>query len=180
MKTVVRLDQADLRAGIAALRGKFPAAVRRALKRAGTSGRAEMAQLISADTGLSSGAVKNAVKLEISGDAAVSIVATGGRIPLIQFKARGPEPSRGRGRGVSYSLPGGRALIGNAFIATMPSGHRGVFVRRSGTGRLPIIEQFGPSLVRVFEKFRPQGQERALESLGKNLRSEISFAMSRR
>lgn len=83
-----------------------------------------------------------------------------GRIPLIEFRARGPFPSRGRGEGVSYSLPSGQGRRPDAFIGRMPSGRRGVFVRsRLGLSRksrgawgpnLPIRELFGPSLSRVF------------------------------
>jgi hypothetical protein len=91
----------------------------------------------------------------------------GGRIPLIDFDARGPEPSRGRGQGVSYRLRGGRNRRRDAFIATMRSGHRGVYVRtrvlsdrnaaeqRQSPGawgpNLPITELFGPSPSRVFQ-----------------------------
>lgn len=84
-----------------------------------------------------------------------------GRIPLMEFRARGPFPSRGRGTGVSYSLPGGRGRRADAFIARMPSGHKGVFVRSSlglfdksrgaWSLNLPIKELFGPSLRRVFD-----------------------------
>jgi hypothetical protein len=80
---------------------------------------------------------------------------------------------------VSYRLPGGRGRAEHAFIATMPSGHRGVFQRSSGPA-LPIYQLHGPSLVRVFEKFLPLGASRAREQLGKNLKSEINFVLSRR
>ena len=39
--------------------------------------------------------------------------------------------------GVSYSGPGGRVRRKDAFVATMPSGHTGVFTRR-GKARIPI------------------------------------------
>jgi hypothetical protein len=178
VKVNVVLNDSDLKAGIANLRSKFPNAVRRALKRAGTSGKAEMSKLISADTGLASKGVKNAIRINLVGDSAIQLEVTGSRIPLINFQARGPEPSRGRGRGVSYRLPGGRARAPNAFIATMPSGHRGVF-QREGKRRLGIFELKGPSLVEVFTKFLPQGAARAQEALVTNLRSEISFALRR-
>jgi len=90
---------------------------------------------------------------------------TGRRLPIGAFA---PRQTR---IGVSYRLPKGRGLIPSGFIATMKSGHRGVFrraeaagplrVRRSGARRppaagilmvprLPIIEQFGPSLPHAF------------------------------
>jgi len=53
-------------------------------------------------------------------------------------------------RGVSYRLSrtAGRKRIEHGFIATMPSGHRGVFVR-GGPSRLPIREVRGPSIWKV-------------------------------
>lgn len=180
MRVTTRLDTSDLKAGIDSLKKKFPAAIKRAVKRAGTSGRAEMVRQIAADTGLAQTAVRKEIRIITVGDTAVQLEVVGQRLPLIAFGARGPEPSRGRGAGVSYKLPGGQGRAPNAFISTMKSGHRGVF-RRPGSGgdRLPIIELFGPSLVKVFEKYLPEGAARAQESLVKNLRSEISFAMRR-
>jgi len=52
--------------------------------------------------------------------------------------------------GVSYRLSrtAGRRKIEHGFIATMPSGHRGVFVRGQPS-RLPIVEARGPSIWKV-------------------------------
>ncbi len=52
--------------------------------------------------------------------------------------------------GVSYRLSktAGRKSIEHGFIATMPSGHRGVFAR-GRPSRLPIVEARGPSIWRV-------------------------------
>lgn len=53
-------------------------------------------------------------------------------------------------RGVSYRLSrtAGRKRIEHGFIATMPSGHRGVFARGQPS-RLPIVEARGPSIWKV-------------------------------
>lgn len=112
---------------------------------------------------------------------------TGRRIPLIAFGARGPEPSRGRGSGVTYKLPGGRGRLPEAFIATMRSGHRGVFVRRTGAssrrvGRLPILELYGPSLPGAMVR---KGIDAAMvavgdEALARNLDHEINWIISQR
>jgi len=80
-------------------------------------------------------------------------VASGRPIPLINYGAR--ETSKG----VSVNVKSGRKLIPGAFIATMPSGHKGVFVREAdakhrkmvnarkpGWHALPIRELFGPSV----------------------------------
>jgi hypothetical protein len=178
VKVTVKLDDRDLRDGIKALRKRFPYAVKRAISRATTSVKAQAAKEMRADTYLSSRFIKSELKVYAQ-DGGARIEVQGRRVPLITFGARGPEPSRGKGRGVSYRNPGGgRSRSPHAFIAKMRSGHRGVFAR-TGKGQLPIIEQFGPSLVRVFEKFLPGLAEHAHAALAKNLKHEISYALSK-
>lgn len=59
----------------------------------------------------------------------------GGRIPLIAFGARQVR------QGTSVAVVRGqRKVVRHAFIATMRSGHRGVFMRK-GKARLPIEEK---------------------------------------
>jgi hypothetical protein len=95
---------------------------------------------------------------------------TGRRIPLIAFGARQTR------HGVSYRLPGGRGQAPHAFLATMRSGHHGVF-QRTGGPRLPIVELFGPSLPHVVQK------SGLLDTLGRdamaeyqaNFRHEVDF-----
>jgi hypothetical protein len=176
----VMLDTAGLEEELREMGRTAPLIMARALNRAATTGRAAMVKVMKQDTGIAS---KN-IRKEISIDKAnrtrpvVRVEIKGRRIPLIAFQAKGPEPSRGRGRGVSYRLPTGRGRIPNAFIATMPSGHRGVY-KRKRTRRLPIRELFGPSLPHVFDKFLPTFRQAASEALAKNLRSELNFARSR-
>lgn len=152
----------------------------RAMNRALTSGRALMVQRIAADTGLKSGvvrkafAVRNATNERLEARLGVGLK----RIPLIDFNARGPFPSRGKGRGVSYRLKGGSGRIPNAFIAEMKSGHRGVFAR-VGKTRLPIRELFGPSLGHVFAKYRPEGIAKLKEAFATNFAHEMAFESSR-
>lgn len=179
VKVDVTLDDKDLREGIAAFKRKFPYAIKRAVERAVVSARAQMAKDLAADTGVGSKYAKDQIKVNKLGDADIQLEVSGKRIPLIAFGARGPEPSRGRGNGVSYKLPTGRGREEHAFIATMPrGGHRGVFVRRGG-GRLPIKELYGPSLGHAVMKYLPAAAAKAKESLLKNLRSEISYALKR-
>lgn len=185
------LDVRAFSADLAALGRQAPLVMARALNRAGTSGKTAMVKAVVADTGLRQKDVTREVQVDKAtrSDPTVAFVIRGRRIPLIAFGARGPEPSRGRGRGVSYRLPTGRGRIPQGFIATMKSGHRGVFVgvrpaasrkgKRRGAPANPILERFGPSLPHVFEKFVPAFQAAAQESLVKNLRSEISFAMGK-
>lgn len=175
MSVKVDFKTAGLLAGIENLGKRMPRAVKRALARTATSARAQLGTLIAADTGLPVRTVKLGVSVTIASDTKILVTASDRRVPLIEFKARGPEPSRGQGRGVSYSLPGGRGRLPHAFIATMSTGHRGVFMRTEGP-RLPIDEKHGPSLGGVFRKHLKPVEERAQETLVANLRHEIDFA----
>jgi hypothetical protein len=95
---------------------------------------------------------KITIKRAVSGDATVIIRCSGRPIPLIQFSARETKA------GVSVSVKNGRKLIKGAFIATMPTGHQGVYVRVGNQHKkingkwhgLPIKELFGPSIPAAF------------------------------
>lgn len=155
--------------------GRTTRAMVRALNRALVSGRTVMVRAMAGDVGLRQTAVRTALRQR---DAtfqrpSAELGASLKRIPLIQFNARGPEPSRGRGR-VTYKLGASRGHVPGAFIATMGSGHRGVFTRRTRQ-RLPIQELFGPSLGRVFAKYRPQVLEAMHASFLKNFDHELRF-----
>ena len=82
--------------------GDKPAMVR-ALNRSISSGRTVMVREIARDTGLKSKDVRDAMRLQEAtlNRPEASLGAGLKRIPLVDFQARGPEPSRGRGRGVS-------------------------------------------------------------------------------
>jgi hypothetical protein len=164
----------------------------RALNRAIASTRTFMARAVARDVGLKYGDVLAAFRLRQATASApeASVGASLKRIPLIKFGARGPEPSRGRGRGVTYAIgQGSRGRQPQAFIATVgTSGHRGVFVRDQRGGgsvrksrgawskNLPIRELYGPSLGHVFGKYRAQGLDVAREAFAKNFAHEQIFA----
>lgn len=188
----LKLDTTEARRNILRLKAKSAPAVARALKRAGESARTVMVREMSRDLGLKSSTVRDEVKVDIVGrggepsEMSVRVSVSGARIPLIEFGAKGREPSRGRGPGVSAKLRGGRGRYPHAFIATMHSGHRGVFQRVPGANRhgpaphrsqLPIVELRGPSLPHVFTKFLPVGLARGQEALVKNLEHEFKFAI---
>lgn len=156
---------------------KADRALVRALNRSLGSARTVLVRGIAQETKLRQSDVRAALKERLAtfSRPEASIGASLKRIPLIKFNARGPEPSRGRGRGVSYRLGSGRNRHPRAFIATMGSGHRGVFVR-SGKTRLPIRELFGPSLGAVFKTFEADARARASETFAKNFAHELQFA----
>lgn len=165
---------ADMRAYPA----KLDRAVVRAINRAIGSARTVAVREIAADTGLKSRVVRDSLRMRtaVVGRPEATLSASLKRIPLINFGATGPEPSRGKGRGVAYKLSGGRSRIPSGFIATVGTGqHRGVFVRKTRK-RNPIRELFGPSLGHVFSKCLPLAEARAREALVTNLSHELQWA----
>jgi len=181
----LRLDMGNFTRAVDRLKTKAPVAIVRSLNRAAVSAQTAMQRAMAQDTGLPVGTVKKAMSIfEARPDRLVSQVeARGARIPLMDFRARGPEPSRGRGRGVTARLPGGAGRYPHLFIATTSSGHRGVFGRVPGKfmhrdpKRQAIQEKFGPSLVHVFTKHRAAGLEAGEASLIKNLQHEFRWAL---
>lgn len=207
-----RVEHVDLEVGelitdLRALGAQAPFVLTKSLNRAALEGKTEMVTAIRQDTALQAKYINREIKLDkaMKTRPTATVIVGADRIPLIAFSARGPQPSRGKGRGVSYRLPGGRERISEAFIATVRSehqrkagfeGHKGVFKRKGalgrkvqgprgyigaggaavkGAGRLPIKELYGPSMARVFLKFMPLFRRVSGESLVKNLAHEISW-----
>jgi hypothetical protein len=152
----VKIDvRSDLNAIIVGLEGYrkdlIDGAVVRALNRTATTVRAEAARDIHDEY---SGMKISDIKARISVQQATRItqrvlISVSGRpIPIIQFDARQTK------LGVTVKVKGTRKLLRGAFIATMPSGHQGVFYRRGFAGsrapRLPIDQVFSISLPVAF------------------------------
>ncbi len=174
----LRFDTTDVTHAIRQLRRRVPRAIARAVTRSAKSARTTMARAVSRDLSLKVGVVRSAIALTEATPARhrARLVASGRRIPLIAFGAKGPEPSRGRGRGVTARLGGSRRRYPHAFLARTRSGHRGVF-RRVRTRRLPVTQLHGPSIGHVFATHLPEGLRRAHEQLAKNIRHALRFAL---
>lgn len=155
------------------LREQSPWAIARAINRSIASGKTIMVREVAGDLKLKAMDVRDRFGIrEATRERHVAqLTASAARIPLIKFNARGPEPSYGRGRGVSAA---GKRYP-HAFIATMRSGHRGVFTRR-GRARIPVAELRGASVAHVATKHVAVGIARCKEQLVKNLQSEFRFA----
>lgn len=178
----VELDADAALGALASFPARTERATVRALNRALTSGRALMASLIAKDMGLKQRDAKEAVRVEQATPAKLQVrmIASLKRLPLYDFGARGPRPSRGKGRGVSYRIGvRGRGRVESAFIAQMRSGHMGVF-RRTSKARLPIVELFGPSVGRVFDKHRKAVITQTTQTFQTRLVAELKFANTNR
>lgn len=163
---------------------KAQRAVARALNRGITAGQTFMASSVAKDAGLKVRDVKAKMRARTATAAKpeATLATNLKRIPLAAFGAKGPTPSRGRGRGVSYRIGRmGRKTLPHAFIATVRragtsdfhSGHTGVF-GRVGASRLPIKQKYGPSLGQVFARYRADALARAHAQFAKTIDHELS------
>jgi hypothetical protein len=176
------LEVSEFADELASIGKSAPRVMARALNRAQTAGSTAMSRAVVKDTGIAAKYVKRQASVRVDKATAsnhvVAITFTGKKIPLIAFGARGPEPSRGRGRGVSYTMFGERKRDQNAFIATVKAGsegsHRGVFIRKN-KDRLPIRERMGPAIPDIMKKFVPLFHQKAQESLRRTLEHDIAF-----
>lgn len=148
-----------------------PVRIARALNRASTSARVVVAQAIAKDMGIGASVIRERIRIRQARpeNLVTSLGASPKRIPLMDFAARQTT------HGVTYRGKNGRQKLPHAFLATMGSGHTGVFERR-GKPRLPIAEKFGPSIWLVFTRYADVGRARGEAQLKKNLQSEFRFA----
>lgn len=192
MRIEITVDDFKLREG---LRRPPENIVARALNRSMVWVHTRTVRAVAADLGVPQRRIDDRILLSPAtpGRLTAVINVTGRRIPLVEFGARETA------RGVTYRIGGqGRSLADRAFIATMKSGHRGVFRRltaagplpkvgkraerqraaRLMVGRLPIYELFGPSVPRVAVETRihDRVREAAATVFPKNLEHEMNFA----
>lgn len=173
----IKFDSREIEQALQALGAKAPIAMARTLNRTADAVRTEATRQMATDLGLPQNQIRDklfivrATPQDLLAEVRVSEKK---RIPLLSFSARQTS------RGVAYRLSGGRSEVPSAFIASMRSGHRGVFKRRSRS-RLPIRELFGPSLQRVFTRAKIVGamKQKAITELAKNLVHEVRFILSR-
>lgn len=159
----VQFDRAELRA---LQPGKINRPLVRAVRKAGSKSlrdmRAELSKRVRQRKRIKAKVVRNALRLTR---------AKGSRIEDMEWKievantfARVSDyPHRQTRRGVSVEINRGqRSLITGAFVATMKSGHRGVFKRR-GRASLPIDEQLAS---RVIDAVSHKGEIEAIHRRG--------------
>jgi hypothetical protein len=159
MIVIAKLDIDGALKKLGATRVGATEAITRALNKTAITARAESARSIrDAGYGIKVGSVKGSISIRRATEQELKAVvtATGNPIPLIAYGARQTS------KGVSVNVKNGRKVIAHAFIATMASGHKGVFARtgkahkkvtrggKSYWSGLPIKELFGPSIPTAF------------------------------
>lgn len=152
----------------------MPLVVARAVKRTAGTVQTAMIRQIMAATGLPRALIRQSINLTLATtrDPTSTLRLWGGRRPLIKFSAskrREFMPSR-------------------AFMATMPTGHKGIFERTPGARAkqvrpgvwhsLPIREVLGPPLTEFAEPLALTAL--AHEKLAANLEHEIQFLIQQR
>jgi len=165
-------------------------AIVRALNRTAEQAKVQAArQIRAAGYKLPVGQIKSGIRL-VKASAehqAAALVCKGKPIPLINFSARETA------KGVSVSVKDGRKTIQGAFIATMPTGHRGVFQRVGNTHKrtvksgkvvwsgLPIKELYGPSLPSAFanEVVQSALQKFIADKFGNNFKHELDYLIGK-
>ncbi|MDP3720768.1 MAG: phage tail protein [Acidobacteriota bacterium] len=174
----------DVSRAIKRLKGRAKPAIVRALNRSALATKTFMIRKVAQDLGLKVGDVKSGMKTRDANlnRLTAAVIATGAPISLIKFRAKGPVPSLGRGKGVTARLPApGKGKYPHAFIATVRHGqtneHTAVFERKGKT-RLPLKKLHGPSVAHVFDKYRDAGLMVSEDTLLKNLKHELKFALS--
>jgi hypothetical protein len=152
--------------------GKLGTAVRRALRKAGSTAlrdmRSEATKRVRARKRLRAGFIRKAITMSRPKGGDIermewALHVSGRPVRAVDY------PHRQTKKGVSVAINrGARSLIRHAFIATMQSGHKGVFVRR-GNRRLPIDERFAS---RVTDALRHPGEMDAIVARGRRVFGE--------
>lgn len=151
----------------------------------------DLKQRVGAELGLGASGLKKALRITKAaarpGRLWAALTVSGRAMPLVNFGARQTA------QGVTHKAWGRRQIAEGAFIARMPSGHRGVYRRlpqqylaRSTKGRspsapnLPIKEMWGPSLPKEFVQphINNRMKELARREWKKNFQREINYRMS--
>lgn len=124
----------------------------RALNKTATTVRAEASKEIRKDYNLKAKVIKDQITINRANRTTLTavIVASGKPIPLIEFEARPTATHTGgrRGSNVTVKVKRRRLVVRDAFIATMPGGHVGIFKRTGKFGR-----RKNPRLERIKQRF---------------------------
>lgn len=134
------------------------------------------ARAVAKKLGVKVGAAKRQLRLHRSNARTLTatIKPSGGSLKLIDFRAR----HRREDVGATAKVFGTQRTYRGAFIATMKSGHRGVFVRR-GAGRLPIRELYAPGIQRTLlqDEVSKAVMDHANSRLAANMARQIDRAL---
>lgn len=174
---LVRLSSDDLDIAINTIEAR-PALVERALVRAVNRTvrwvHVRVSRLAAADLAVAQKLIRRALSATRAraGKSRAVVVLPRRRYRIPAFKLGSARQTR-----TGVTVRGGRRYDG-AFLATMPSGRRGVFERTSAR-RLPIQEKHLSIVEHVREAMEEIGGTAAVEQLRKTFEHELNFELSR-
>ena len=158
----------------------MPRVMSRSVNKVGTFARTRIVKAIAAEMPITQANLRNRhVKLRRATHRVwvATVFVSGFRIPLIQFKPR----KLAKGLSWKTKKKGGRKRDPRMFIATMSSGHVGVFKRRSAGGsgdqlvpRLKIDERFGPSVPQAMGNIQELSERALGGEIAGRLEKEVS------
>ena len=183
---------ANVRRMLVEIPNAMPTVISRGINRTATSARAEITRRLYEHLNLTKTRIRQNIKIQKATRARwrsdIDIFTKA--VPLIHYGA-----STLKGKGVSYKIlrGGGRKRIitppTSAFIQKMPSGHKGVFRRRSGgaiasssLGKRYIYQLKGPSVGAAFEGapgMAAQALWWASAKLEKNIDDQVAFVLNK-
>lgn len=181
----------DVERSLGNLKAKAPTVVARAINRAVTNAKKNMAKETSNKYFISSGDVKDTIRTTRASKSRLqaAAISSGAGIALSKFKVNPGTVVKQKDKKVRSRSPkvykagvekagGVKPLDGNpkAFIAVMrKSGHKGVFERESGDS-LPIKQLYGPSVPQMIknEEIMKKINDEANKTLQKRIDAEIA------
>jgi len=179
----IKLDEKSIAEAQHILRGipkAMPRVLRRAINRCVDTAATDLKRKTSEQISLKKGEIAKGISKRKASFANLtgSVAGNAYRPGLAKFPG-----TRQTHKGVKYriSRAEGRKILEQGFLATMPSGHRGAFVRRSQS-RLPIIEAHGPSIWYVITNtpgLLAAATKRAGDQLRKNINDQIGVELRR-
>lgn len=180
MQLKLTLDTQPVDRLLAEVPRDVPRVIARALNKTSLSAKAQALKTLATELGSTQRVLRSCIYLcKASPVQLTAVLGVEERkpLPLIALDPKAKETLVG----VSYRGPGGlRRTVPAAFIARMPSGHRGIFMRR-GKARLPLRELTGPSISKVFGQ--PNVQEQLARVVEQRwpvvLAQEVNYALLR-
>lgn len=170
----IEADLSDFRGDLRLSRKRMNNALRNAVNDTGRQVMTHSARAVARAAGFKVSAAKKGFWLSRATprNLEADVIARGKAQPLMAFGARQTK------KGVTAKAWGKRKSYAGSFIATMRSGHKGVFTRK-GKARLPVKELWGPSVPGTFaqEAVYAQADEMAHAALQTNIGRQIDRAL---
>lgn len=178
--------------GLENIARQFPVVASRSLNRLRSAMKTYASEIIRKDFAIKKSRIDRHIRLSRSAtpkNLAVGIRAKDSRIPLFQFA--NPRQTQ---TGVRTTVKlGNSKIIKHAFIATMMTGHKGIFIRKGkprkmrsgrykGKKRQPIVELVGPSVAELVgsEKMQQEIKNLARLRLERELASQLKHFLDTR